>query len=108
MAVARHTGGIVVATLGPDGALLADSAEPSPAHIGGYEVTVRDTTGAGDTFTGVLAASLAAGHDVLTGVRRAVAASALSVTASGARAAMPVAGQIDALTRSTDSQPADS
>jgi ribokinase len=103
MAVARHTGGIVVATLGPDGALLADPGQASPTHIAGHQVAVRDTTGAGDTFTGVLAASLAAGHDVPASVRRAVAASALSVTEPGARAGMPVAARIDALARRADS-----
>ncbi len=60
-------------------------------------MAVRDTTGAGDTFTGVLAASLAAGHDLADSVRRAVAASALAVTADGARAGMPTAAEIDAL-----------
>ena len=57
---------------------------------------MRDTTGAGDTFTGVLAASLAAGGTLSASVRRAVAASALAVTADGARTGMPTAAAIDA------------
>jgi ribokinase len=101
-ALARHTGGAVVVTLGSDGALLADPAIGPPAHVAGHRVAVRDTTGAGDTFTGVLSASLAAGHDRAASVRRAVAASALAVTAHGARAGMPVAAAIDALLATRD------
>jgi ribokinase len=108
LAVARHTGGVVIVTLGPDGALLADPASGAPVHVAGRPVAVRDTTGAGDTFTGVLAASLAEGRDVQASVTRAVAASALSVTAPGARAGMPTAAQIDALTRLPSSSPGDS
>jgi ribokinase len=111
IALARHTGGVVVVTLGPDGALVADPGRADAAraaradwaaplhalHVPGHRVAVRDTTGAGDTFTGVLAASLAAGQDLTTSVRRAVAASALAVTADGARAGMPATAEIDAL-----------
>jgi ribokinase len=102
VALARRTGGVVVVTLGPAGALLARPAPPDrdrhpPLHVPGHRVAVRDTTGAGDTFTGVLAASLAAGHDLAAGVRRAVAASALAVTVDGARAGMPTAREVDAL-----------
>ncbi len=93
--LARRTGGRVIATLGKDGALLADGTrvEYFPGHL----VTVRDTTGAGDTLTGVLTAGLAAGSDLRTAVRRAVAAAALAVTHAGAREGMPGAGEIDAL-----------
>jgi ribokinase len=94
-ALAARTGGPVIVTLGPDGALLAlpDAAE----HFPGYRVAVRDTTGAGDTFTGVLAASLASGEPLATCARRAVAASALAVTREGARPGMPTAAAIDEL-----------
>jgi ribokinase len=85
-------------TLGPDGALLADSGQVTrfPAH----EVEARDTTGAGDTVTGVLAASMAQGRDLPTAVRRAVAAAALAVTREGARAGMPTGAEIDRLLQS--------
>jgi len=95
LALAARTGQPVVVTRGADGALLADSGEVTlfPAH----QVEARDTTGAGDTLTGVLAASLARGCDLPTAVRRAVAAAALAVTKDGARAGMPTAAEIDRL-----------
>ncbi len=92
--LARRTGGQVIATLGADGALLADGS--TVAHYPGHRVTAHDTTGAGDALTGVLAASLAAGADLRGGLRRAVAAAALAVTRAGARQGMPRAGEIDA------------
>jgi len=96
-ALARHVDGVVVATLGPQGALLVDPRQGTELAIPGHPVAARDTTGAGDTFTGALAASLAAGHGLAVCVRRAVAASALTVTADGARAGMPSAASVDAL-----------
>lgn len=93
--LARQSGAPVIVTLGADGALLA--CDGRTEHFAGYRVTVRDTTGAGDTFTGVLAASLAAGDQLRASVRRAVAASALAVTRDGARAGMPAAAAIDSL-----------
>jgi ribokinase len=92
-AVAKRTGAPVIVTLGPDGALLGRPG--GTEHFQGHRVTVRDTTGAGDTFTGVLAASLAAGQPLSDCVARAVAASALAVTRDGARSGMPTAAQID-------------
>ncbi len=87
-ALARRSGAPVVVTLGGEGCLLAwpdGSAEALAAH----PVAVVDTTGAGDTFTGVLAARLAAGADLRAAAATAVAAASLSVTAAGARTGMP-------------------
>ncbi len=93
--LARQTGGPVIVTLGADGALLADGN--TTEHFSGHHVEAVDTTGAGDTLTGVLAASLAEGRSLRDGLRRAIAAAALAVTAPGARTAMPTAGAIDRL-----------
>ena len=91
VALARRTGAPVVVTLGGDGCLIARpdgavDALPAPAVD-----EVVDTTGAGDTFTGVLAARLAAGADLGAAAATAVAAASLSVTAAGARTGMPKA-----------------
>jgi ribokinase len=65
-------------------------------------VSVRDTTGAGDAFSGVLAAGLARGWEVGRAARWATAAAALSVTKSGARGGMPAASEIEALLSRVD------
>lgn len=88
VALARRTGAPVVVTLGGEGCLIArpdGAVETLPAH----PVEVVDTTGAGDTFTGVLAARLAAGVELRAAAATGVAAASLSVTAAGARTGMP-------------------
>jgi ribokinase len=105
-AIARHLSGAVVTTLGPDGALLVDPRRGTKQAIPGHQVAARDTAGARDTFTGVLAASLAAGHGLVISVRRAVAASALAVTVDGGRAGMPTATAVDALAAQRSGSPA--
>jgi ribokinase len=55
-----------------------------------------DTTGAGDTFVGVLAAALDGGGPLCSALRRASAAASLACLARGAQTAMPRADQIDA------------
>ena len=54
-------------------------------RIAAPAVEVLDTTGAGDTFNGVLAAGLARGWSLERAARGAVGAAALSVTKPGAR-----------------------
>jgi ribokinase len=55
-----------------------------------------DTTGAGDTFVGVLAAGLDQGLALPAALRRASAAAGLACLAHGAQTAMPDAAAIDA------------
>jgi ribokinase len=55
-----------------------------------------DTTGAGDAFVGVLAASLSAGRDLSSALRRASAAAGLACLTAGAQPGMPKSDAIDA------------
>ena len=55
-----------------------------------------DTTGAGDTFVGVLAAALDLGEPLEIGLRQASAAAGLACLARGAQSAMPDRAAIDA------------
>jgi ribokinase len=77
----------VVVTLGAGGALVVDSLPIGT--VAPLQVEVRDTTGAGDTLTGALAASLAEGVELPAAVRWAVAAASLSVRVVGARPGSP-------------------
>lgn len=94
-AVARATGSTVAVTLGRDGALVVEGISP-PARFEPWPAEVRDTTGAGDTFNGVLAARWRAGDNMASALVAAGAAAALSVESVGARAGMPYAAQIEA------------
>lgn len=60
------------------------------------DVDVVDTTGAGDTFNGYLAGSLAQGMDEEAAVECASYAASLSVTDEGAQPAMPTMEDVDA------------
>ena len=81
----------VIVTLGAQGAVVV-TADAVMRHAA-PTVTVVDTTGAGDCFCGVLAASLAQGHDLAAAVPRAVAAASLAVTRVGAAPSMPYASE---------------
>jgi ribokinase len=93
--IATRTHSPVVVTQGGDGALVVEVDAPS-RQVPAPPVDVRDTTGAGDTFNGVLAARLAAGDVLAAAVPIAIAAASLSVTAVGARGGMPTAAAIEA------------
>ncbi len=64
-------------------------------HVQSYSVDVQDTTGAGDTFNGVLATELARGSAVGKAIQMANAAAALSVTRVGAQGGMPAKDEIE-------------
>ncbi|MFN6977182.1 MAG: PfkB family carbohydrate kinase, partial [Gemmobacter sp.] len=68
-----------------------------PLHVPAFPVTAADTTGAGDCFTGTLAAALDAGLPAAEAMRRAAAAAAIQVTRPGTAQAMPTAAEVDAL-----------
>lgn len=78
----------VVVTLGEKGCALFRQGEPALLLPGQKQVVV-DTIGAGDTFTGALAAALARGETLPQAVRWANAAAALSVTQATALGGMP-------------------
>jgi len=93
--VVSRSGHAVLVTRGAEGVVVVDP-ELGATSVAAPHVSVRDTTGAGDTFNGVLAARLAAGDSLSDAVPVAVAAAALSVTEVGARGGMPTAAAIAA------------
>ena len=76
-----------VVTLGERGAVWTDGT--SAGHAAAPAVEAVDTTGAGDTFTGYLAADLARGAPLAESVAEAVRAAALAVTRRGAQPGIP-------------------
>lgn len=96
----------VVVTLGQRGcvARLGNNFFVQPA----FNVTAVDTTGAGDTFSGVLVAALSQGNAVNLAMQRASAAAALACTANGAQSSIPEADNVtDFLMQHGQPRPAD-
>jgi len=60
-----------------------------------FKVTVVDTTAAGDTFTGYFAAGLCAELENSEMLRRASAASAITVSRKGAASSVPTWEEVD-------------
>lgn len=90
----------VVVTLGERGCLALSGEEWT--QLPACPVEVRDTTGAGDTFVGVLVAALSRGEALVSALCWAVVGSALACTREGAQPAMPWHGEVqDALNRWT-------
>ena len=81
----------VVITMGGDGALVAVRGEGSASitTVAASKVTAVDTTGAGDAFTGALAARLAIGETLIDAAGFASRFAALSVQGHGAQASYP-------------------
>ncbi len=82
----------VVVTLSQRGcvARLGNNFLVQPA----FNVAAVDTTGAGDTFSGVLVAALSQGNAINVAMQRASAAAALACTAHGAQSSIPAADAV--------------
>jgi ribokinase len=87
----------VLVTLGGEGSVVLDSQAtgPSVTKIAPTAVKAVDTTGAGDAFTGAVAALLAAGQPLASAARFASVAAALATTRKGTQAAYPDLGDIE-------------
>jgi len=82
-----------VMKLGSRGSLVV-MADGHFYTVPAYNVSVVDTTGAGDAFTGALAVALADGQNLHAAARFANAAGALACTRLGAQSAMPTAAEV--------------
>ena len=89
-----------VVTLGSAGALAM--TPEGGWRVGALGVDPVDTTGAGDAFVGVLAASLDQGEGLTGALRRASVAAALSCEAVGAQSAQPKRDAIEARLKELD------
>lgn len=86
----------IVVTRGAEGADWIETRTGRTAHVPAPSVEAVDTTGAGDTFAGYLAAGLDAGLPTAEAMLRATAAAALMVTRKGTADAIPDAPEVAA------------
>ncbi|WP_160938399.1 PfkB family carbohydrate kinase [Teichococcus coralli] len=92
----HHAGaGLALVTLGAEGCVAAGRA--GTTHHAATPARAVDTTGAGDTFCGTLAACLLAGDALAPAIAAAQRAAALTVARPGAFAALPSAEELRAL-----------
>ncbi len=79
--------GILILTLGAEGALLV--YEAGMEHVAAYPVEPVDTTAAGDAFVGGFAVALAEGKSLIEAIRWGNAAGGLATTQLGAQPSLP-------------------
>jgi ribokinase len=92
--LAQHLDATVVATLGGDGAVAASPTEGT-LRIGALALErVLDTTAAGDSFVGALAAAVQEGQPLADALRFASVAGALACTRHGAQTSAPTRSEI--------------
>lgn len=90
----------VLVTLGAHGSVVLDSLAPAGQQliqIAPVRVNAVDTTGAGDAFTGAVAARLAAGAPLADAAAFASVAAALATTRKGTQAAYPEVADVERL-----------
>ena len=86
--------GETIVTLGASGAAHV-TRKGEVRLVPGIPVTAVDTTGAGDTFVGVLAASISLGMSMTEALNRAVVAGAVAVEGHGAVPSIPTRQVVD-------------
>lgn len=82
----------VVVTMGAMGALVLEGDTFN--SIAAHKVETVDTTAAGDVFNGALAVALSENKDLVTSVRFACEAAAVSVTRLGAQSSIPYRNEL--------------
>ncbi|WP_427016119.1 ribokinase [Pseudarthrobacter sp. P1] len=92
---AAHSLAQVLVTLGSQGSVVLDSTSATPVvRIAPTRVDAVDTTGAGDAFTGAVAARLAFGDTLADAARYASVAAAMAATRKGTQTAYPTAAEV--------------
>lgn len=94
--LSRTCSTIVVVTLGEKG-VMASLGSGDILTIQPTPIKPVDTTGAGDTFAGVLASGLTEGRSLKAALARASHAGALACLKIGAQASMPFARELDGI-----------
>jgi len=85
-----------IVTLGSEGAVYI-SPQGELHRVSAPKVTAVDTTGAGDSFVGSFAYSLASGKDPIAAMSFGIKVASLSVTRKGAQSSYPDQAEIATL-----------
>ena len=83
----------VIVTLGEHGVVWASAA--GTRHLPAQKIQAVDTTAAGDTFIGALAALVVEGRSMEEALSHAIRAAAICVTRIGAQASMPSRDEVE-------------
>lgn len=85
----------IIITMGSSGCIYLNISANTVKSLPAFNANVIDTTGAGDTFCGYLAASIDKdAHDHSSSIIEAMAASAIAISAIGAQEAMPTKAEV--------------
>jgi ribokinase len=95
---ARYTDRTIAVTLGGEGVIA--STPDADYQVPALAITPVDTVGAGDTFCGYFAASLADGYGTEAALTRACVAGSLACLKPGAQPSIPFADEVDAALQS--------
>ncbi len=91
---------IAIITMGGKGCMIVD--RNNNCHVKAFDVDLVDKSGAGDAFAGALAAFCAVDSDIVSGVKFASAAGALTCTKIGSVEALPSKTEIIELLQRQD------
>lgn len=97
----RFAGQMIVLTLGGEGA-VCQVADGTRYSVPAFEVPVKDTTAAGDTFTGYFLSGYFRHREVPRALRTAAAAAAISVSRKGASVSIPQWEEVERLEKQTE------
>ncbi len=86
----------VIMTLGADGCIYIDPESGEMVKQSAYRVSVKDTTSAGDTFSGYFVSAYARGERIETALRTASIAAALATSKEGASTSIPTDSEVKA------------
>ena len=89
----EHGSKHIIVTVGSRGALWV--TQDHTQHFQTTPIKPVDTTAAGDSFAGALAAKLAAGHDIAQSIPFALAAGSLACTKLGAQPSVPTSKEVE-------------
>lgn len=90
----------IIVTLGSNGCFMKTETEED--RIPTFKVNAIDTTAAGDSFSGALAAHLAKGFELKEALKIANATGALTTTKIGAQEALPTEEEVYNLIKNND------